>query len=74
MINFKHLLIIINKFQMTLGAKSAEVFLPAQTHASQDSSTPSDRARQDAVRVLKSHEICRREGPQTGLARFIIKS
>ena len=59
---------------MTLGAKSAEVFRGLQTRAIQDSSTPSDRARQDASRWLKSHEIRRREGTQTGLTRFIIKS
>ena len=49
---------------MTLGAKSAEVFLPVQTAAILDSSTPSDSARQGAWRLLKSHEIRRREGTQ----------
>ncbi len=59
---------------MTLGAKSAEVFPNVQTAASQDSSTPSDRARQGAPPLVKRHEIRRREGPQRGLTRFIIKS
>ncbi len=59
---------------MTLGAKSAEVFPNAQTAAIQDSNTPSDSARRDAPRKLKRHEIRRREGTQTGLTRFIIKS
>ena len=59
---------------MTLAAKGEEVFYTAQTRAIQDSSTPPDRARQDASRLLKSHEIRRREGPQIGLTKFIIKS
>ncbi len=59
---------------MILGAKSAEVFPRVYLRASRDSSTPSDRARQGASGVQLSHEIRRREGPQTGLTRFIIKS
>ena len=59
---------------MTLGAKSAEVFYTAQTAAIKDSSTSSDSARQDATGTDVSHEIRRREGPQIGLTRFIIKS
>jgi hypothetical protein len=59
---------------MTLAADGEEVLRTAQTRAIQDSSTPSDRARRGALRKLKSHEIRRREGPQTGLRRFIIKS
>ena len=49
---------------MTLGAKSAEVFLPVQTAAIRDPSTPADRARQGAPWKLMSHEIRRRERPQ----------
>ncbi len=59
---------------MTLGAKSAEVFGRGFLNAIQDSRTPSDSARQDALGTVVSHEIRRREGPQTGLTRFIIKS
>ena len=59
---------------MTLGAKSAEVFPNVKTRASQDSSTPSDKARRGAPGWWMSHEIRRREGTQTGLTRFIIKS
>ena len=67
MINFKHHLIIIKKWD--LGAKSAEVFRPPQTAAIQDSSTPSDSARQDASGTLLSHEIRRREGRQRSPSR-----
>ena len=67
MINLNHHLIIINKFFiMTLAADSAEVLLPVQTCAIQDSSTPSDSARRDASRTVVSHEIRRREGTHTG--------
>ena len=59
---------------MIMGAKGEEVFYTAQTVAIRDSRTPSDSARQGASPKLKSHEIRRREGPQTGLTRFIIKS
>ena len=59
---------------MTLAADSREVFPNVQTRAIQDSSTPSDRARRGASGWPQSHEIRRREGPQTGLTRFIIKS
>ena len=51
---------------MTLGAKSAEVFLIVQTAANQDSSTPSDRARQSASAKQLSHEMRRREGDGAG--------
>ena len=51
---------------MTLPADSREVFLPVQTRAIQDSSTPSDRARRGAPPTDVSHEIQRREGPQPG--------
>ena len=51
---------------MTLGAKSAEVFYTAQTAAIRDLSTPSDRARRASAPFRESHEIRRREGPQTG--------
>ena len=47
---------------MTLGAKKAEVLGRGFSRAIQDSSTPSDSARQDAVRWRESHEICHREG------------
>ena len=59
---------------MTLGAKSEEVFGRVYLRTNQDSSTPSDSARRDAFRKQLSHEIRRREGPQIGLTRFIIKS
>ena len=59
---------------MTLAADSREVFCNPQTCAIQDSSTPSDSARRDASGCQLSHEIRRREGTQTGLTRFIIKS
>ncbi len=59
---------------MTLGAKSAEVFPRVFSRAIQDSNTPADRARRDAPGTQESHEIRRREGLQTGLTRFIIKS
>ncbi len=51
---------------MTLGADSEEVLRTPQTAASQDSNTPSDRARQDAWSTDVRHEIRRREGPQAG--------
>ncbi len=59
---------------MTIAADSREVFGRGFSRAIQDSSTPADRARRGASRVLKSHEIRRREGTQLGLKRFIIKS
>ena len=49
-----------------MAADSVEVFQPPQTAAIQDSSTPLDRARRDALRLRESHEIRRREGPQSG--------
>ncbi len=59
---------------MTQAADSREVLGRGFSRAILDSSTPSDRARQDALGKLKSHEIRRREGPQIGLTRFITKS
>ena len=47
---------------MTLGAKSAEVFCNPQTRAIQDSSTPSDSARQGAWRQRVSNEMRHQEG------------
>ncbi len=58
---------------MTLAANSREVFLPVQTRAGRYTSTSSDRARQDASGCRVRHEIRRREEPQIGLTRFIIK-
>ena len=59
---------------MTLGAKSAEVIGRGFLSAIQDSSTPSDRARQDELRTVVRQQIRCRERPQTGLTKFIIKS
>ena len=49
---------------MTLATDRKEVFAPAVSRASQDLSTPSDRARQGALGTYVRHEIRRREGPQ----------
>jgi hypothetical protein len=57
-----------------MAADSREVFLPVQTRVCRDSKTSSDRARQGAAPTLERHEIRSREGLQTGLKRFIIKS
>ena len=47
---------------MTMAADSREVFGRGFSRAIQDSSTPSDRARQGASPLVMSHEIRRREG------------
>ena len=61
-INFKNHLVIIKKWDPW--RQKCGGFAGAVSRAIQDSRTPSDRARQDALSLVMSHEIRRREGPQ----------